>query len=262
MFGRTADELLGCRIDDLAHPEDHGDSFLVREKLLSRTEKHHVREKRYIHADGHTIWAEVAVSLVTAPDGRPSHFVGQIQDITERRALVQQLRQMADHDPLTGLLNRRAFGRELEAHLTRGQRYGASGALLMFDLDNFKLHNDTQGHTAGDELLVALADGLRRRLRASDVTARLGGDEFAVLLPNSDTAHARLVSESLRDHIRTIAAGVTASIGVVSLDRLQSLTPEAALRAADDALYGAKRAGRDRVAEWTPKADSVIPASD
>ena len=262
IFGRTADELLGRRLDDLSHPEDRGDSVGVREVLLSGARKHHVREKRYVHADGHTIWAEVAVSLVTSADGRPSHFVGQIQDITERRALVEQLRQMADHDPLTGLLNRRAFGRELEAHLTRSQRYGVTGALLMFDLDNFKLHNDTHGHTAGDELLVALAEGLRRRMRASDVTSRLGGDEFAVLLPHSDAAHAQLVSESLCDHIRTITAGVTASIGVVSLDRLASLTPEAALRAADEALYDAKRTGRDRVAVWTPKAGSVIPASD
>lgn len=285
IFGRRREELLGQRLDDIAHPDDRGDSAIVKDFLLAGTQKHHVREKRYLHADGHTIWAEVGVSLVTDPDGTPLHFVGQIQDITERRAHVEQLRHMADHDPLTGLLNRRAFSRELSAHLARTKRYGVSGALLMFDLDNFKQHNDTHGHSAGDDLLVAIADGLRRRLRATDVTGRLGGDEFATLLPNADRARALLVTDSLLEHIRSVCeslpqalgGGVTASFGVVCLDRLQALTPEAAMRAADQAMYAAKRLGRNRSAEWDPAPEQgtgparpvtgpapapVIPASD
>lgn len=285
IFGRTEDELLGHRFQEFTHPEDLGDDIPVIEALLSGGQKHHVREKRYIHADGHTIWAEVAVSLITNPDGSPLHMVGQIQDITERHELVEQLRQMADHDPLTGLLNRRAFGRELSAHLTRSERYGAPGGLLMFDLDNFKLHNDTHGHSAGDEMLIAIADGLRRRLRASDVTGRLGGDEFAVLLPNADAARARYVTQSLLNLIRIIAVrvrsatprpagdddgadtpraevAVSASIGLLCLERQAVWTPEGALRAADEALYQAKRAGRNCIAEWAPEAESFIPASD
>ena len=262
ILGLTEAEVLGHNFHEFTHPEDLGDDVPVIEALLSGAQKHHVREKRYVHADGHTIWAEVAVSLTTNPDGSPLHMVGQIQDITERHALVEQLRQMADHDPLTGLLNRRAFGRELSAHLARTERYGATGALLMFDLDNFKLHNDTHGHSAGDDLLVALADGLRRRLRASDVTGRLGGDEFATLVPNADAAHARLVGESLLAHIRESDGDVTASIGLVCFERLAALSPEAALRAADEALYEAKRMGRNCVAEWAPTTESFIPASD
>jgi diguanylate cyclase (GGDEF)-like protein len=211
----------------------------------------------------------VAVSLVTTADGT-SHLVGQIQDITERRAHLEHLRHMADHDPLTGLLNRRAFGRELSAHIARGQRYGVTGALLMFDLDNFKQHNDSHGHGAGDELLIALAECLRARLRATDVTCRLGGDEFAVLLTNADAPHARMVTESLLEHIRDIVGrepvagdeGVTASIGLVCLDRLDALTPEAVMRAADQAMYEAKRRGRNRSAEWQPAFDGFIPASE
>jgi diguanylate cyclase (GGDEF)-like protein/PAS domain S-box-containing protein len=262
ILGRAEAELLGHDFQEFTHPDDLGDDAPVMEALRSGAQKHYVREKRYIHADGHTIWAEVAVSLITNPDGTPLHLVGQIQDITERHGFVEQLRQMADHDPLTGLLNRRAFGRELSAHLARTERYGVAGALLMFDLDNFKLHNDTHGHSAGDQLLIALADGLRRRLRVSDVTGRLGGDEFATLLPNADAAHAWLVSEALLDHIRKADGGVTASIGLVCLDQLQTLSPEAALRAADEALYEAKRLGRNRVAEWAPTTESFIPASD
>jgi diguanylate cyclase (GGDEF)-like protein/PAS domain S-box-containing protein len=270
IFGLTRVELLTRTFQELTHPDDRGDDVPMLEALLERGQKHYVREKRYIHADGHTIWAEVGVSLVTTADGT-SHLVGQVQDITERRAHLEHLRHMADHDPLTGLLNRRAFGRELSSHIARSQRYGVNGALLMFDLDNFKQHNDSHGHGAGDELLVALAECLRARLRATDVTCRLGGDEFAALLPNADAAHARLVTQSLLEHIRGIVGrrepvagdkGVTASIGLVCLDRLEALTPEGVMRAADQAMYEAKRRGRDRSAEWQPTFDGFIPASE
>jgi diguanylate cyclase (GGDEF)-like protein/PAS domain S-box-containing protein len=269
IFGLTRVELLTRTFQQLTHPDDRGDDIPMLEALLERGQKHHVREKRYVHADGHTIWAEVAVSLVTTADGN-SHLVGQVQDITERRAHLENLRHMADHDPLTGLLNRRAFGRELSAHIARSQRYGVTGALLMIDLDNFKQHNDSHGHGAGDELLIALAECLRSRLRATDVICRLGGDEFAALLTNADSTHARLVTESLLEHIRGIVGrepipgdkGVTASIGLACLDRLDDLTPEAVMRAADQAMYEAKRRGRNRSAEWQPTFDGFIPASD
>jgi diguanylate cyclase (GGDEF)-like protein/PAS domain S-box-containing protein len=269
IFGLTRVELLTRSFQELTHPDDRGDDVPMLEALLERGQKNYVREKRYVHADGHTIWAEVGVSLVTTADGT-SHLIGQVQDITERRAHLEHLRHMADHDPLTGLLNRRAFGRELSSHIARSQRYGVSGALLVFDLDNFKQHNDSHGHGAGDELLIALAECLRARLRATDVTCRLGGDEFAALLPNADPAHARLVSESLLEHIRGIVGhrepvagdkGVTASIGLICLDRLEALTPEGVMRAADQAMYEAKRRGRDRCAEWQPTFDGFIPAS-
>ena len=91
---------------------------------------------------------------------------------------------MADHDPLTGLLNRRSLERELASHVARVKRIGATGAVLMIDLDNFKYYNDTQGHSAGDDLIVRIGQALQTRLRETDVLVRLGGDEFAVLLPN------------------------------------------------------------------------------
>jgi diguanylate cyclase (GGDEF)-like protein/PAS domain S-box-containing protein len=259
IFGRTQAELLATTFQALTHPDDLGDDQPVMRLLESRTLRHHVREKRYVHADGHTIWAEVAVSLMTETDGRFSHIVVQIQDITERRARFEQLRHMADHDSLTGLLNRRGFDRELEAHIARARRYGATGALLMFDLDNFKVHNDTHGHIAGDELLIALADGLRNRLRTTDVLGRLGGDEFAVLLPDASRSRADLVTQSLVEHIQRIgkdgptavAAGVTASAGFVCFELTDPLTPETAMRCADAAMYTAKRLGRNQHAEWS-----------
>ncbi len=260
IFGMSEQALLATTLQALSHAEDRGDDEPVWELLLSGAQQQHVREKRYVHADGHTIWAEVGVSMITDRDGRPLHLVGQIQDITERRARVEELRHLADHDPLTGLLNRRAFGRELDAHITRCQRRGMSGALLMFDLDDFKTHNDTRGHGAGDELLAAVAAGVGARLRASDVTARLGGDEFAVLLPDADRDTALLVAGSLLEQIGAAAGpaaagALSASIGLVCLARLQEPTPDGVLRAADQALYAAKRAGRNRVAEWSAEVD-------
>lgn len=259
IFGRTQAELLATTFQALTHPEDVGDDEPVIHLLESLTLKHHVREKRYVHADGHTIWAEIAVSLMTEADGNSSHIVVQIQDITERRARFEQLRHMADHDSLTGLLNRRGFDRELDAHIARARRYGATGALLMFDLDNFKAHNDSHGHSAGDELLVALADGLRKRLRTTDVLGRLGGDEFAVLLPDASRSRADLVTQSLVEHIQRIgeesptpaAAGVTASAGFVCFELTDPLTPETAMKCADAAMYAAKRQGRNQHAEWS-----------
>jgi diguanylate cyclase (GGDEF)-like protein/PAS domain S-box-containing protein len=252
ILGLTREQMLAKTLQDVTHPDDKGDDTPVIELLRSGIQKSHVREKRYIHADGHTIWAEVAVSWITHADGTPSHYLVQVQDITERRARIEQLRHMADHDPLTGLLNRRGFNRELENHITRTRRQGVSGALVIFDLDNFKLHNDTYGHGAGDLLLVGIADTLRERLRATDVLGRLGGDEFAVLLPDLGRVHANLLTSSLLEHIKRTAAdtAVTASIGLVCFETLEDVAAETAMACADSAMYSAKGRGRNQYAEY------------
>ena len=158
---------------------------------------------------------------------------------------------MADHDPLTGLANRRRFAAELGRHLDVCGRYGATGALLMVDLDHFKAVNDSAGHSAGDRMLTEVAEALLARLRSSDVVGRLGGDEFAVLLPRADAASAYAVAQDLVDRVRAVghrtADGgpvVTASIGVAMVGPGAS---EARLMVdADLAMYEAKSAGRDR----------------
>jgi diguanylate cyclase (GGDEF)-like protein len=165
---------------------------------------------------------------------------------------------MADHDPLTGARNRRSFGRELSGHVARVARYGAIGAVLIVDLDNFKYFNDTQGHGEGDELILCIANGLRSRLRESDVFARLGGDEFAVLLPSSDEIGTKAVAESLlqvvRDEAMPTLVGsrkpVTASIGIVLFGDGERLTADEMMVNADLAMYEAKEAGRDRWARY------------
>ncbi len=177
------------------------------------------------------------------------------EEADARRRYESELKYMADHDPLTGLLNRRAYERSLEEHLARGERYGHAGAVMVLDLDNFKEVNDTLGHSAGDELIVRVAGALATRLRESDTLARLGGDEFAILTPTGERAEAQRLADSLLEVIRREHAArgpggrerpITASIGIAPLEGSESLRAEEALINADLAMYDAKEAGRDR----------------
>jgi diguanylate cyclase (GGDEF)-like protein/PAS domain S-box-containing protein len=188
-------------------------------------------------------------------------------DVTERNEVHRRLQHLADHDSLTGLLNRRRFEQEVEQHLSRCRRYGATGAVVLIDIDHFKYVNDTLGHGAGDELIIQIADALRLRLRESDVLARLGGDEFAVLLPQVQVEDALIVAQSLveglRGHARASVGGplrpVTASIGVALVTAGQATGGEV-MTQADLAMYDAKEAGRDRYAVYAD--EDTPPAGD
>src|SRR4051794_14354619 len=173
----------------------------------------------------------------------------------ERRRSEERLQHVADHDPLTGLLNRRRLEEELERHGEWVRRYGPEGALLVLDLDHFKHVNDSLGHRAGDELIVTVSRLLQARLRSSDLVARLGGDEFALLLPKADAAAARKVAEdvlaAVREHTLPSNGSMrrtTASIGIALFDDEGLAAGNDALVSADLAMYDAKEAGRDGVA--------------
>jgi diguanylate cyclase (GGDEF)-like protein/PAS domain S-box-containing protein len=187
---------------------------------------------------------------LTAPDGAVTHIVATGIDVTERRRLERRLRHLADHDDLTGLINRRRFQDDLERHLAEGRRYGMTGALLLLDLDGLKAVNDTHGHSAGDRVLQGVAETLRSRLRGSDVVARIGGDEFAVLLPRGGVETAERVSEALR---RAIPAEVQAPDGQrveVSVGYAQFeggvASVDDVLSAADASMYAVKAGRTDR----------------
>ncbi len=152
----------------------------------------------------------------------------------ERR--IAQLEARADIDPLTDILNRRGFERELRRSLAYLARYGSSAALLYLDLDGFKAVNDRNGHAAGDTLLKRVARELAGHVRASDVVGRLGGDEFAVLLWNLSEAQAQAKALSLEAMVA--AAGVGASVGAAPLGA--GMSPAQAIAAADAAMYARK----------------------
>ncbi len=249
--GYSRKQLVALSLVAITHPHDgEEEGEIVR--MLAGDGAGYRPEKRLAHADGRDAWVAVQTTLLHDAEGHPLRYLAQIQDITERRSHEQRLRYLADHDTLTGLLNRASFERQLEAHRLQLARYGGTGAVIMLDLDHFKFINDTRGHSAGDEAIIRAARVLRSRVRESDVLARLGGDEFAVLLPQTDAREARLVAEQLLQALQaeTVDLGgharpLTASAGVALFESEHMLSGEDVLVNADLTMYDAKNAGRD-----------------
>ncbi len=177
----------------------------------------------------------------------------------ELESLINQLKQekekfeeMAYKDPLTGLSNRRFFTEEANRMIELSKRYGEPLSLIMFDIDNFKRVNDEYGHDVGDLVLKQLATVIKNNVRSSDIPARLGGEEFAILLPKTDANGALLVAERIRQDFKRskvrvgdLEVGTTVSVGVAQFKEGDTL--ESLLKKADEALYEAKRTGKDKV---------------
>lgn len=176
----------------------------------------------------------------------------------ELAAANGRLRRIAEIDGLTAIPNRRSFDHSLEVEWRRAERFGSPLAVVLIDVDHFKLFNDTYGHPAGDDCLQVIADALSNGLkRGGELLARYGGEEFVALLPNVDAAEAARTAERLRQRVADLAIShctpteesrVTVSAGVASEVPARGRTPQCLLSDADAALYQAKRAGRDRVA--------------
>jgi diguanylate cyclase (GGDEF)-like protein/PAS domain S-box-containing protein len=249
LSGYTAEEMGGSEPVLELIPEEHRAAALGIVEALARGDSPVVTEVPWRTRSGELRLIEWSSTGLRGPDGEITHVVGTGIDVTERRRLEEELRHLADHDALTGLINRRRFEEELERHLTHGRRYGMAGALLVLDLDGFKAVNDEHGHRAGDDVLCSVAKALKGRLRESDTVARIGGDEFAVLLPQATPAEAEKVCQALEqaipqdvpapgDHRIEVSVGFAPfAEGVTSIDEI--------LTAADASMYDVK-AGRPR----------------
>ena len=185
---------------------------------------------------------------------------GQLEESLER------VERVAATDPLTGLYNRRHFGRVLDQMFTEANRYQTDLSAVMIDLDGYKVLNDTMGHAVGDALLVTAGKVIASNLRRSDVPARYGGDEFVLLLPHSPSIEAAHVVRRIRDEFFTASAvvldrphGVRMSIGVAALRASDVSTADELVATADKALYRAKQAGRDRIA--MADHDQMLPGA-
>ena len=177
--------------------------------------------------------------------------------------LKESLKNQSICDPLTGLFNRRYMEESLEREFSRANRNKSSVAIVMMDLDHFKRFNDTFGHQAGDTLLRALGDLLKRNTRGQDIACRYGGEEFALVLTDSTLDGAFKRAEILRQQVKQLSVEYDGQLlGAVSVSMGVALFPEHGstmgdvLRASDQALYCAKREGRDRVSAWT--AETVV----
>ena len=168
-----------------------------------------------------------------------------------------RLKEMSETDALLGGFNRRHIERTLVNELARAARFGRPLSLLMFDLDNFKPVNDTLGHAAGDQVLRAIHELAKSQLREVDTLARYGGDEFLILLPETDDAQANHIAARLRERVSrelparfqgdALRAGVTLSVGVLTLESGHTLALDVVLERVDGLLYSAKKAGKNRV---------------
>ncbi|MFC3282618.1 sensor domain-containing diguanylate cyclase [Litchfieldella rifensis] len=238
-------------IFDHLHPEDVNDIRDLWRDML-RTGRDFQRQFRYLTADDDTLWLEVHIRQVRDQAG-PLGYVGTVKDITQRREREALQRWEAEHDPLTGLLNRRGFERRLEEAMAEWQKTGTPSVLILFDLDQFKPINDEGGHSLGDEMLRRIAQIVAWEVRRSDHVARQGGDEFAVLMPSCTLPHARKVAEALQRAVRDISVShddkqyrVTLSIGVASFADVDH-SIESIIERADAACYRAKTEGRDGI---------------
>jgi diguanylate cyclase (GGDEF)-like protein/PAS domain S-box-containing protein len=252
MLGRTTDDLYGCSVLDLIHPDDTPATAEAYSELVARrrTMRH---ETRLVRTDGGVVPVQVTSSWVEGtPDGDPPHVVAIVEDITERKALEAALVHRSLHDPLTGLPNRILFGDRLRHALERGHRERTPTCLLGIDLDGFKEINDKYGHPVGDAVLVAFAERLTSVLRASDTAARVGGDEFNIVCENSERTDAEALAERLR-HTATeplevdgvsIPLGMSIGIGTVTGGTDPERAFDLLVREADDAMYTDKATRR------------------
>jgi diguanylate cyclase (GGDEF)-like protein/PAS domain S-box-containing protein len=244
IMGYPPAELIGTPYRELIHPEDRGQ---LREGPGSE-EAEYRAEARARHADGGWYWHDLTVRDLT---GNPAvaGVVINHRDVTERRAFQERLVYEASHDALTALANRGELLRTLEQRLAEAPGDGSRVGVLYLDLDGFKQVNDTHGHDAGDALLVAVADSLRRCVLGGDVVGRLGGDEFAVVLNQvtsvEDTvAVAKRILADLARPVRVSGVELRprASVGIALAERGRAETDEL-LHRADTAMYHAKREG-------------------
>jgi diguanylate cyclase (GGDEF)-like protein/PAS domain S-box-containing protein len=264
IFGCPREQLVGTRaLSAMVDPQHAPALTRGMESLVRGGDAVHHGEYRVVRPDGVHIWLDMTASLVRDGEGRPLYRLVQALDVTERKTTEDRLRFLADHDPLSGVFNRRRFEAELQRELNLSTSRPRRSVLLLLDVDRFKAINDTLGHATGDAVIARLGDALRSRLRSADVIARLGGDEFAAILRRVDLPAARevasdlqaVVAQRLESVVGEAFGAVTMSVGLVTLG--EGTSADELLSLADRALYAAKAAGRDRIV-----ADGEAPVPD
>jgi diguanylate cyclase (GGDEF)-like protein/PAS domain S-box-containing protein len=263
MLGYTKEELLQLTVKQISHPEDVSVTDRDAQRLRAGEIDSVKIEKRYLRKDGTPIWVRITIASKREPDGRPSHDISVVEDISERKQAEDRVQYLATHDEMTNLPNRAMFGQLLAHAIEHGRRYRRRFAVLFIDLDRFKVINDSLGHDAGDELLKVMALRLRESLRSSDIVARLGGDEFVVLVEELSERH---LAATVARNILSVAmkpveilgqeCRVTASIGIsVFPDDAQDA--KTLMKNADMAMYRAKEDGKNNYQFYSPDISAL-----
>ncbi len=252
LLGYAAEEWLAAphAWSDCLHPAD-------RERVLAELDRARdaqepfVSDYRLVAKDGRAVWFHDVTTMVYDNQAGSMCVQGVLLDISTRKELEEELNHLAGHDALTDLPNRRLLQETLERVVMRARRGGGS-SLLLIDVDHFKRINDTLGHEAGDQALIAVAQVLKSALRGGDILFRQGGDEFVALLFEADSAAAAAVAERMRTAVQEgdfLLGGtrlkLSVSMGLVVIDGSERTTE--ILRRADAGMYAAKHAGGNRV---------------
>lgn len=266
LFGAAdASALLAKKTTDLIHPDEQAAQTARMKSIINQERIPPATESRFVKLDGTVIDVQVQGTAIDF-DGEPAIHVS-IHDITERKKLESEIRQLAFYDDLTHLPNRRLLDDRLQQVLSSSKRHGGFNALMFLDLDNFKPLNDRYGHALGDALLVDAAVRLRKCVREMDTVARFGGDEFVILIPELGNTQPESATKALgiAEKIRTtlsepyvlettqlddatvsITHQCTVSMGVLVFSG-DPTRPDDLLKWADVAMYQAKEEGRNRV---------------
>jgi diguanylate cyclase (GGDEF)-like protein/PAS domain S-box-containing protein len=278
MLGYNHNELCGIHFREFNHPDQITFEETLYQEMFAGLCDFYQVEKLYLSKEGQLVWGNLSVSLVRQPEGKPQFSIVMVENITQRKQAEEalqfyqqyleelvgvrtaeltevnrQLSWQANHDPLTGLVNRREFERCLEKAVNNARTSHKEHTLCYMDLDRFKIVNDTCGHLAGDELLRQISSLLQSKCRKTDTLARLGGDEFGLLLYQCSLEEALRVVQTLYDSVqefkfvwqdKSFSLGI--SIGLVAIDTY-CLSPKNILHTADKACYAAKKHGRNQV---------------
>ncbi len=249
--GRTEAELLGTQGSDWVHPDDADTAAAHRDAMLRGELDTYSHEHRVLRPDGTVRWVHKTVSLIRGSGGEPAFFLGQVQDVTDRKQVEVDLVHQAFHDPLTALPNRALLTDRITQALARSGRVPGAVTALFLDVDQFKVVNDSIGHAAGDRLLVLVAQRLQAVVRPGDTLARFGGDEFVVVCEDVAPADVELLGARVTHAVREpfVLDGrevtVTVSAGIAAAG--EGADAQSLLRDADAAMYQAKERGRNCV---------------
>ncbi len=262
VFGYGSAEVMDQSLTQLIHEDDRAAVQALFDNMAARPGATAQLEARWRHHDGSWRQCEMTISnLLDEPAVRG--LVINTRDITDRKALEEQLTHQAFHDSLTGIANRALFKDRLQQSIARAARRQEKPSLLFLDLDGFKTINDSLGHGVGDELLAAVAARLRPFVRVGDTMARLGGDEFAILLEDTEdelapVGVANRIIEALQDPFRLQEREVFISTSIGIAPYTMAETPDELLRNADIAMYMAKGAGKGRYEVFNPAMHDAV----
>jgi diguanylate cyclase (GGDEF)-like protein/PAS domain S-box-containing protein len=266
MLGYSEEELKQMTFHEFTHPDDIASDDALFNELLAGSRDHYKMEKRYLTKPGGQIWGNLGISILRHSDNSTPTIIGTVEDITERKKAELALIKLSTIDKLSSLANRRMFDEFLEKEWRRSARSQSIFSIIMLDIDYFKPFNDFYGHPAGDECIRQIGGAIKDIVkRPGDLAARYGGEEFSIILPSTDKAGAMVIASAVRDKISTLAIPhekseisdqVTVSIGAASTIATTDSNPQELLKEADQALYTAKREGRDRIIHSSDKKTS------